>query len=211
MTALPLIAYGYILSNFIPLSIGLSRVRSLDPPTRLFLLFIAINAVTEVVNFTFTRLGITNLWFVHLYDLVAYTLLFHVFARFSQHRMLAALVRVLTIVYVLVWCIGKFTFEPFSAPDQYLFTGVGIVFVLLGLVFLFRLVVGEERPPWADPRFWIVGGTFLYFIGNLILFSVLRHFVTLGKEEALEIWSIHWYLNVVVNLVYGRGFWVSGR
>ena len=46
-----------------------------------------------------------------------------------------------------------------------------LVASILGLYLLFRLAMDESEVISKNYQFWIVGGVFLYFIGNIVLFS----------------------------------------
>jgi hypothetical protein len=203
---LPIVAYGDFISNLIPLGIGLSRYRALPRPMRLFLVFIAINVSSEVVSYSLASHGVSNLWFIHLYDLVTTVLLFEILILLCRSRGAHTVFRLISAVYVAAWFVGKFTFEPFTASDQFTFSGFGTVMVIASTYCLFQLVSLDDLDLRKEYRFWLLAGIFLDHIGNLILFSVLEHYIHLDLGQGITIWEYHWWLNVIVNCFYAGGF-----
>jgi len=205
---LPIVAYGDFISNLIPLGIGLSRYRALPRPMRLFLVFIAINVSSELVSYYLASHGVSNLWFIHLYDLLTTVLLFEVLILLCRSRGAHAVFRSISALFIAAWLIGKVTFEPFTASDQFTFSGVGIVMVIVSTFCLFQLASHDDGDLRKEYRFWLLAGIFLYHIGNLILFSVLEHYIHLDLGQGIAVWEYHWWLNIIVNSLYAGGFCV---
>ena len=117
--------------------------------------------------------------------------------------------RVYVLGYTLFWFISKWTFEKWDQPGSYTLTVSTLVFILFSLYMLYRLVSRKDssgEPIRGNFQFWVTSGILLYFAGSAIEFLMLSLIVNLSREAFFNIWSIHWSINVVVNICFAFGF-----
>jgi len=120
---LPLVAYVDFVSSLLPFGVGVSRRGNMTVPLRLFLIYMLMGIVVEIVSYILANQKISNLWLMQCYHLGAYSLLIVIIGYWVRGILLSRILRWGLIVYILTWGFAKFSFEPFTGPDQYTFQG----------------------------------------------------------------------------------------
>ena len=208
---LPPLGYLNLVSNVLPMGVGLIRVRRMKGPIVLFFIFVAFSGATELTSFLLAMRSIHNLWLVDLYHLVEYVLLTIVLTSWRKDGLLRRVERLAILGYGLFWLVAKSTFEPFGGAGQVTSTIASIFILCSAIVTMFQLVQDEESNYLNDCKFWIIAGVLLYIAGNLLLFTVFEKFALLTLHDALTVWSVHWGINILVNIVYTISFLLIKR
>jgi hypothetical protein len=163
---------------------------------------------------------INNHWILHIYDLLEYVILIVLFAGWQKEAGRTLLRRFLYVsigLYTVLWIVAKFEFESFKLFDQYTHTISALVLVAISLFTLIDLTRNEslsanrEVPLYQTFKFWILVAILLFFSGNTFLFGMGLFIGALKFNDAVAVWTIHWWLNITANIMYGVGFWFLKR
>jgi hypothetical protein len=200
-----------LLTTIFPVVAGLSRIGRLTRPMRLFLILVSIGAAVEYGSFVMGKFHIHNLWLLQLYHLIDFVLILTLFRRWLIDEGKRTVVRWAGIVFVSLWVVAKFTIEPLTAADQYTYAASSLIILPIALVLLFEIAGDDTRDFVKESRFWVISGFLLYFAGNFILFSVFQWATSLALLDFLTVWTVHWSLNVVVNVIFTMSFLLVSR
>ncbi|MFN0031537.1 MAG: hypothetical protein ACKVOR_05205 [Flavobacteriales bacterium] len=117
--------------------------------------------------------------------------------------------------YVLLlpfWVLCFFVLEDSTDNDFYssIYDGVSAAFI--SCIAAWALVKMSEQPRWgqgirleSSPRFWFLGGVFLYFFCSIFIFSII------SREVSERAWIVHNVINLLAMLIYSVGFVLAGR
>jgi len=84
-----------------------------------------------------------------------------------------------------------------------------ILFVLLLFFELFK--AGKVKRLERHPLFWVASGALLYFAGCMFLFIFSNLVLEVSNEALNALYSIHSVINMVANIIYAIGLWLSPR
>ncbi|MCX6121104.1 MAG: hypothetical protein NTX44_05750 [Ignavibacteriales bacterium] len=113
--------------------------------------------------------NIRNLWMIHWSSLVEISLYSCIYFLWKPSKRYGDLLWAAYGIYVAVWIIGKFSFEPFYFKDVYSGAVSQIIQIGFGSWILFS-ISKEHKFEWEiDPRFLVVSGIILYASAALFL------------------------------------------
>jgi hypothetical protein len=237
--SLPLLAYIDLASNVVPLGAAIMYRGKWAAPvheyqssqvrrslTFLFC-FVLLGALSESSTFILGRLGIRNLWVVHIYTLLEYVLLVCTLVPWQRNRAWRSIQLGSIPAFALFWLVSKLAgWEVWSSPDTYTHTFESILILLWALLLLGALLRTDDveellphfprtsnRKPISyhrDVRFWLATGVLLYFGGNIMFAVVIDQYVMLTRDAAIIVAQVHWILNVLVNCAYAAAFAAGG-
>jgi hypothetical protein len=220
----PLIAYLDLYSSVLPVTAGLYRWNQLKT-NRFGAAFVfaltSIGAIAELGTYWMAINGLHTVWVLHFYHLAEFILLMCVFsfwklgvknedggggdAFFQSSRFF----RWSVALYSVFWLVSKWTFEPWDQPANYTLNISTFVFILISLFTLYRLVSQKSKLQDSILRnfqFWITAGVLIYFAGSALDFLFASQIFKLPPEYAMSLWTIHWSINVLANILYAYGF-----
>ncbi len=220
----PLLYYCNLYSNLVPLGVGTVGWRRLvDNPSGAVTLFvyIVLGTVTEVIVYWMAIHAYQNLWVLHLYQLMEFILLVLLFSTMQMETTFHANNRfgILFLsprtmwgtigAYTAFWLVSKWTFERWNQPSGYTLTISTLVFILLSLSMFYELLKRKGAggtPLLRTFQFWVTLGVLLYFTGSAVEYLTFPLLVKLPKDTFLNIWSLHWVINIVSNVSYAYAF-----
>src|SRR5689334_20758368 len=80
----PLSGYLDLAFDFLPVGVGIARRPNRKGGAALFLWFVVLGLVVELVTFVIGRMRINNLWILHIYALLEYVILIILFAGWQK-------------------------------------------------------------------------------------------------------------------------------
>ncbi len=162
--------------------------------------------IEEIVSLFLASNGIHNLWVSQAYDVFEYICLILMFSEWLKRSVFRSWLRWTIPVYALFWICAKLTFEPLEAATQYTHSVSAVVVSMLAAFLLVELVREDHPSLTADMRFWISVAVLTYFCGNVFLFIYFDKFAGLQLQAALSVWTLHWGLGIVTNILFTIAF-----
>ncbi|TLY27513.1 MAG: hypothetical protein E6K56_11375 [Ignavibacteria bacterium] len=209
----PPIAYVDIASSFLPTAAGVYWWRRLVAERLVFFSFVTIALITELVTLWMALRGIQNLWLLQLYNLLELGLMLGVFAAWQKRKAVRSAYWIGGSLFAFFWVAAKWTgVETFGQPALYTHTVSSTILVVVATLTLLDLIRSEkEIEIFRDMRFWVASGVLLYFAGNIMLFLLSGRIAILGIGDAMTVYSIHWIIDSVANVLYAGAFLCMDR
>ncbi len=133
----------------------------------------------------------------HLYAPIAYALLALLFSYWHEGRparYMRLTIPLFIIAYLALLASG---YEDLGLPNKYTLTMMSILIAVITLYTLLSISRGQSTIPiYWDERYWVSFGAFIYYSGNILVFSGIPQFIT------PSIWLIHNILAIVGNFFY---------
>ncbi|MEP0823691.1 MAG: hypothetical protein HRF44_12665 [Ignavibacterium sp.] len=203
---IPLLAYLAGGAVIAPFFVGLSVYRRLEKQIRpLFVLF-GIHAVLTIVQILLALRQINNLWTSHVYYLVEVVILLRVYSLWTESARARTIFYGMGIAYCLFWAASKLMFEQFTTSALYTPTVSRII--LLGSTLSILLVISSTstRILYEEPKFWFAAGFLVIFAGSLMFYGFRTLILDYSMDAIRTLWSIHWGVTIVSNLLHVIGF-----
>lgn len=203
---MPLLSYIVLAVEFGTLLVGGFRYRNLPRPLRVLEWLVVFTVGEAIIERVLGYLHINNLWVFHVSTLVEYVLLSLLFFSWISHRRSRLVLTVCLVMFIIVWSISKFLFEPFSNIDGWTSALSKILQMVFSIVLLVD-VVKESDIIWTnDPRIWVASGIIIYSAGSLFMFALFNEMLQISPDRLKLIWTLNWVLMIISNLLYARGF-----
>jgi hypothetical protein len=199
---IPAIAYVNLTSFLLPPAAGLSRRRALTRPMRLLTLFVVYTLVNEYAMFALALNSVNNLWMLHVYTLVELLFLAAIFLAYPGMRKFRTPVIVATAAYALYWIVSKAVLESFDGFDKYSAPPANILMILVALLALYVASQSLAEEIWRTSFFWFSAAVLVKFVGDFTLFVFADWISALRTLDVLTVWSIHWIMSTIVNILY---------
>ena len=186
--------------------VGVRKWKQLTKPLRLLdvcILFgIAISSVEVVTGFY----SIRNLWVIHLNRVVELFFYSCIYFLLRPSKRYGQLLWSAYFVYLIIWIIGKFTFESFYYLDVY--SGAISQIVQMGLGgWLLYSISREHDLEWnKDYRFLVVSGIVLYAAAMFFLVISFNIMLTLPRPLMRAIWMSNSVFQAIQYTFFLRGF-----
>jgi hypothetical protein len=207
MTLFPLGIILYCVQAFICFVgiVGLKKWKQLSKPLRLFEVYILFSIAIEVVESVMAEYNIRNLWVFHCFDIVELFLYSFIFFLWYPGNRYRQLLRAAYGMYVSVWIIGKYSFEPFYFMDVY----SGAISQIIQIVFGGRLLysISQEREfNWKkDPRFLVISGIVLYASASFLLHIAFNVLLTLPRQTMRIVWLLNVLFVALQYIIFLKG------
>jgi hypothetical protein len=190
------------LSAAFPLIIGFLNFTKIDLRARLFLTFLAIGFLTDLSGWYFylTKNSTANIFVRDGYNLIEPVFLFWVVSQFSPLRLVKSIFAKAWIVIIPFWCISIFYDSIFA-----LFKTTTEVLLAFSSSFCLLAQVEKSDKVTRQLSFWILLGIFFYNFCTFFFMSLM------SSKMGFDLWYLHNIINVVTNLIYFGGFWITYR
>jgi hypothetical protein len=186
--------------------VGWLRYRDLPRSLKYLEWLAAVNVIVALTELVLGYYHTNNLWILHLSTAAEYIFLFFVFYFWMEDRLSRSILKLCLLVFILLWAVSKFTFEPFRMADD-LTASISKVMQIVFSTFLLLHIVRESNLVWLkDPRFWTASGTIIYSAGSLFIFSMFTNMLQVSAERLVLVWYVNWTLIILANLLYIRAF-----
>jgi hypothetical protein len=191
--------------------VGLRKWKQLPTPLRILDLYILITVYFEVARGVMAFSNIRNLWINHWFTIIELFLFSCIYYSWRPSKRYGLLLWLAFPAYLIVWIIGKFTFEPFYYLDVY----SGAVSQIIQMVFggwLLYEISKESSFEWnKDYRFLVVSGIALYAAAVFILDTSYNIMLTLPRSLMRMILISNLLFIVMKYIFFLRGFLCKTR
>ena len=198
--------YAVLASLLFPPIAGVIRFKRLSREFRVLFFFFSIGALIEFVQVWMAMHGINNLWTSHVYHAGEFVVFMWVLAFWEENPRVNRLMVLSISVYLVLWVILKFTFNPMMQEADTLALPVHIVFTLLSIRLLHGLVEKERGLLFTMPKFWFLAGLLIYSSGDLVMYALKSTIYQLSAESYVKVWQYHWLVDAIANTLFAAGF-----
>jgi hypothetical protein len=109
-------------------------------------------------------------------------------------------------MFIIVWVLSKFFFEPFTHIDGWTATLSKILQIVFSIILLVDVVKGSDIVWTNDPRIWAATGIIIYSAGSLFMFALFNKMLQVSPDRLKLAWSLNWVLMIISNLLFARAF-----
>jgi hypothetical protein len=110
------------------------------------------------------------------------------------------------VTYLLVWIIGKFTFEPITGWDNYTEPIAQLIQIGFGGWILLRILKETNIVLKEDIRFWVLSGIVLYAVATFLFFGFFTPMLISNRKLLKAIWSFNDLFIVIQYIFFLRAF-----
>ena len=186
-----------VTSYIILFIIGAYRLRQLSREMKILLCLIGIALSTDFVLLYLATHHINNLWLMHFYTLLEFSLFMLIFSSWQKNKFSQKLLRLIILIYIPIWFSAKFLLEDFSSFDNFTSSLSGTLLTGIAIYTLLILKKEVDCNILIEKRFWVSTGVLFYFAGNLFIFAL---------GSTIAVWSLHNIINICANICYAGGF-----
>lgn len=167
--------------------------------------YLLLSLITQVVSFLLWRNSMNNLPLLHIYTLAEFILLFWFYMIIFGKGISAAL-PVITACAVSVFLV----IDSLALESIWGFNTLGrsieaFIFILLALAWFLKMIKNEFSSANVNSLKYMNAGLLIYFSGSIVLFSFSGLTARLTKALALNVWSIHTLLLVLLYVLLTMG------
>ncbi|MEM9920606.1 MAG: hypothetical protein AAF990_21085 [Bacteroidota bacterium] len=203
------ISYISMYSIFLPVLIGLFRLKQLLGIQKLVGLLVLTSLLAETGIYLLTVWDISNLPLIHLFTALQFTLLSLILAKALRPLFPERFFQILIPTFLGFAIIdafflnGLYNFNSFARPLA------SSILLFLALSFFYKTlkelkIKSLER----EPLFWLCIGIVIYFSGSLLIF-LLTNYVKTSNEVLRTLWGIHAIFNIILNTSYSIILWIK--
>lgn len=167
-----------------------------SPALRLYIAFLAIGLVFTLVCIYLAEHNTNNMLLFHLFTLVEFICMLIVLILWSTDAKVKRVFKGILLLYFTFWIIMKFTIENLSTYDTYT-SSLSTAILIIGIGYVLSRLIVESNLSILRPSILILIGAFIYYSGNLILFSL---------STIPMYWQIHNFLESAYKIPVIIGF-----
>jgi hypothetical protein len=173
---------------------------------RILAWYILASSVLDVVKAFMVYQNIHTLWLSQCFSVFELSLFLSMFHYWRTSKRSSSLMWALFMIYLLIWIVGKFSFEPFTGSDNY--SGAVSQTIQIGFgIWLFISDLHGNKIVWKnDPRFWVLSGIILYAAATFFLFGLFNVLVAASLALMKLIWNFNLFFVCVQYYLFLRGF-----
>ena len=203
---MPLLSYIYLLSEVAVMIVGGTLYKRLPRALRILTGLILFNVIETAFEWLFASFSIRNLWMSHVNTLVEFVLIMVLYSFWLRTPFIRRILPLCFIMFVSIWIVSKFTFEPFTQLDSWTATISKFIQIFFSVVILVDVVKGVDIVWTNDHRFWVTAGIVIYSAGSMFMFALFNKMLVLSPDYLKVVWSLNWVLLILSNLLYIRGY-----
>ena len=186
--------------------IGILKYRRLTKPQKIVVWYILFSLLVDSVKDVMIFNRIRTLWIDHWFSILELVLFILVFNYWRLNKRYSVLLWISFSVYLLIWIIGKFSFEPFGFEDVYSESVSQIIQIAFGVPLLIALI-GDEDITWKNnARFWIISGIVFYAAAAFFLFALHDVMLTFPRQIMRMIWPLNDLFIIIQYVFFLRAF-----
>lgn len=194
--------YLSLYSTILPVILGVFYFKKLDRTFKLLTLFVLVSLILEVCTYILFMQGRNNMFLYHSYTFVEFLFLTFVFYTIRPNRVLVILLILFFIVGVGLIYSLKIDLKLLDTWQR-LLSG-SLILTMCFNYFIFQMKEGARFFLEYDPKFLLVSGLTLYFLGTVLSFTTAN--LLIGKQNSIP-WIVHSILNTILNVIYSIAIW----
>jgi hypothetical protein len=191
--------------------LGLAKFRSISSGLKLLLILTGVSFLCDVAVLYHAQLKISSNYVGDGYRLAEFILLIGIYYRAFNNPKTARPFLILTALFILFFIFNMIFFQR-EKINSYTNIFATLVFIVLAVGFFYKLM--KDLPAlqvYLLPMFWVNVAVLVYFAGNLFVFTLSHYLVTVLNDNLMVYWGFHNFLNILKNVLFAVGFYVSAR
>jgi hypothetical protein len=188
--------------------VGLLRFDLLRREMKVLLAYFFFVLLVNLLSLFFSVKVESNLWLYHFITLIEFTVFVLVFSSWLDSQSSKYAVRLLIPLFCCVWFALKLSIEDLRYFDNFSSSLKGLLLVGIASYVLFALFKGDWEKPGRDFRFWVLFAVLIYHTVDVMFASVSNVALSISQPEIAGLWSVHWFIGIVANVLYVIAFLV---
>jgi hypothetical protein len=199
-----------MLSVFIPIAVGMYKLRALSIPMRVLLILVitslAFDSFSEIVAHA-NQGGNSNLWVLNLYtpiETIIYCVFFILVLKDLIHQKILIVIYLVPLAFIL-----HFTYKHGNRLSDVSLAIESITVIASAMIFFYVMLKRlEHDTPLSNPYFWFNSAILIYFSSAFFVF-IFSDYRRLSSDWNL--WNIHSIVRIIFNLLISIGFWKAQK
>jgi len=206
------VSYLSFLSVLLPLFAGIIHFKKLTPPYRVFIFFLVFGLLCDVVNFSLAKSYMNNVWVMNIFMLAEFAVYTYISLAISQASPVKHIEKIVIPAFLGVWIYLILIRGSITEFNNSLNLAECSWLILLAGGGLVKVSEDVSIPIYKNPVFLFLAATFIYFAGNLIVFSLANQVMKTPKPMMDKIWIIHSFWCILTNIIFMLSLlWTSGN
>lgn len=197
-------------SIIIPAAVGIIWYKHMRAGLVVLVWLILISILFEAAMYYMGEKGMNNHIIGNVFIIVQYVFLSVVFyLSFSSYIIRKGLL-VVAVLFTVFGMVNLLFVQGHDCFNSWTLGLANLLLMLVALLFYYKLFKeGKVQRLERYPLFWVASAVLLYAAGNFYLFIFSNYALAESNEFLYAQWSIHSVINIVTNLCYAIGLWVS--
>lgn len=217
MFILPIIS---TLSILLPSGMVFFTFKSNDNHLKYIRLVVLISLLCEITSFAYINLcdylhipdeEKNNMFVFHFYVFAETIILTFYFRAFSQSTLVRSLYLIIATLFVLFYIFDLIFLETITDYPAISSMLRCIMVILFSIIFFIQTFLKSEIINlFLYPHFWMVSGLLLFYSGTFFM-NIVGDLVIKENNLGFDIYAIHSYLNIFLNIIYTITLWLGSR
>ena len=186
--------------------IGFRKYKLFDKSLRILEWYIISSIIIDFVDDVMIYKRIHTLWLNQCFDVIELLLFSRIFYFWRTSKRNGFLIWAGFVAYLLVWIIGKFTFEPITGWDNYSEPIAQLIQIGFGGWILLRILKETDIVLKKDIRFWVLSGIVLYAVATFFFFGLFTPMLISNRKLLRAIWPLNDAFIVMQYFFFLRAF-----
>jgi hypothetical protein len=186
--------------------IGLKRYRKLAFPLQILEWYIIYSILEDFVVDILIYKKIHTYILGQCYAIVELLLFSMIFYSWRTSRRSGFLIWLGFLIYLFIWIVGKFTFEPITGWDNYSEPVTQLIQICFGGWLLLGILKESNIVLKEDVRFWVLSGIVLYAVATFFFFGLFTPMLITDQKLLLAIWPLNDAFLVMQYVFFLRAF-----
>ena len=196
-------------SVFLPLAVGLFRLRQLGLHLKILLVFLGISAIVESVTVAMASSGTSNVFLIPLFALIELTFVTIVYSKVYQNRIWKRILIFVPIAFTIFLVLNVFFAEGAKNLSSYIRSVEGLLVIGITLVWFYQALNNVSiNAIHREPMFWISSGFLIYFAGTFFLFITSTYLLEHTEGILAVAFLINSISNICKNILFTFALWM---
>jgi hypothetical protein len=152
-----------------------------------------------------------NMFLYHIFTFCEGILLTLYFRTFFQQKWIRNMLVLLLTLFSLLVLLNIKLWEPLDHYPSIPRMVECILMMILSIIFFMNVFQQSTVTNLIEyPHFWLVSGLLLYFAGTFFM-NLVGQIVLDRKKLGFDVYDIHSFLNIFLNIIYTIALWMSSR
>lgn len=207
----------YQVLAFVPLVImlfgvivGFIKFTTLGPIQRLVVFLMSLALIADLTSYLLMKAEISTYPVFHFYAPFEYSLLILVFVQFFKRSKIKRLLY-LSIPAVWGWALSNMMFwQDITTANTNVTSVLSLTLVLMSVLAFFKILSETiysriERSSF----FWVITAIIIFFSSSFLLFAYSNWLKPISVENAMNVWLLHVFFNIIHYLCFNIALWMD--
>jgi hypothetical protein len=166
--------------------------------------------VVEAISYVFAEKGINNHAIGNTFIIIQYLFLSAVFYLSFGSYIIRKGLLVVAVLFTVFGIVNLLSMQGHDCFNTWTLGLANLLLMLVALLFYYKLFKeGKVQRLERYPMFWVASAVLFYAAGCFFLFISSNYALAESNEFLYAKWSIHSVINIITNLCYAIGLWLS--